>query len=93
MDLYDKGRTLVYSGPLSRRNRPEGSVASSWSSTGWTDLSAALLDNYCMGSSRAISVVCVTDALSQVLLTREEQRPNGVVKRHLMSRVRLNGYA
>ncbi|KAF5377347.1 hypothetical protein D9757_007993 [Collybiopsis confluens] len=67
MDLYDKGRTLVHSGPLSRRNRLEGSVASSWSSSGWTDLSAALLDNY-------------------FLLTREEQRPNGMVKRHLMSR-------
>ncbi|KIK63091.1 hypothetical protein GYMLUDRAFT_163599 [Collybiopsis luxurians FD-317 M1] len=67
MDLYDKGRTLVYSGPLSRRNRSEGSVTSSWSGSGWTDLSAALLDNY-------------------FLLSREEQRPNGVVKRQLMSR-------
>ncbi|KAJ4494966.1 hypothetical protein C8J55DRAFT_109545 [Lentinula edodes] len=67
MDLYDKGRSLVYSGPVSRKNRSEGSVTGSWSGSGWTDLSAALLDNY-------------------LLLTREEQRPNGVYKRHLMSR-------
>ncbi|THV07437.1 hypothetical protein K435DRAFT_710318 [Dendrothele bispora CBS 962.96] len=64
MDLYDKSRTLVYSGTVYRRNRPENSVTG-WSS--WTELSAALMDNY-------------------FLLTREETRPNGVLKRHLMSR-------
>jgi hypothetical protein len=47
MDLYDKGRTLVYSGPLARRNRSDNSMTGSFSS-GWTDLSAALLDNFCM---------------------------------------------
>ncbi|KAJ3714271.1 hypothetical protein C8R42DRAFT_255481 [Lentinula raphanica] len=67
MDLYDNSRTLVYSGPVSRKNRSEGSVAGTWSSSGWTDLFAALLDNY-------------------FLLTREEKRPNGTVKRQLMSR-------
>ncbi|KAE9407826.1 hypothetical protein BT96DRAFT_914477 [Gymnopus androsaceus JB14] len=51
MDLYDKSRTLT----------------GNWSGSGWTDLSAALLDSY-------------------FLLTREEQRPNGQAKRHLMSR-------
>ncbi|KAF5367381.1 hypothetical protein D9758_003697 [Tetrapyrgos nigripes] len=44
MDLYDKSRTLVYSGPVSRRNRSENSVTG-WST--WTELSAALMDNYC----------------------------------------------
>ncbi|KAJ3767629.1 hypothetical protein FB446DRAFT_707669, partial [Lentinula raphanica] len=67
MDLYDNSRTLVYSGPVSRKNRSEGSVAGTWSSSGWTDLFAALLDNY-------------------FLLTREEKRSNGTVKRQLMSR-------
>lgn len=42
MDLYDKSRTLVYSGPVLRRVRTE----TGWSET-WTDLTAALIDNYC----------------------------------------------
>ncbi|KAJ3783008.1 hypothetical protein GGU11DRAFT_848965 [Lentinula aff. detonsa] len=67
MNLYDKSRSLVYSGPVSRKNRSEGSVTGSWSGSGWADLSAALLDNY-------------------FLLSRQEQRQNGAVKRHLMSR-------
>lgn len=51
MDLYDKGRSLVYSGSVARKNRSEGSVTGSWSGSGWTDLSAALLDNYCVCQS------------------------------------------
>lgn len=38
MDLYDDKRTLVYAGPLARRD-------SEWG--GWTDHYVALLDNFC----------------------------------------------
>ncbi|KAF9468071.1 hypothetical protein BDZ94DRAFT_1209777 [Collybia nuda] len=41
MDLYDESRSLVYSGPLSRRSR----IDSAWSES-WSDLTGALLDNY-----------------------------------------------
>ncbi|KAG7089591.1 hypothetical protein E1B28_011258 [Marasmius oreades] len=58
MDLYDNNRTLIYSGPASRRSR---------SGHGWQEQFCALLDNY-------------------FLITREETRPNGAVKRRLMSR-------
>jgi RHO1 GDP-GTP exchange protein 1/2 len=40
MDLYDEARTLVYSGPLARRQRTE----LDWH--GWHDLHVALLDNH-----------------------------------------------
>ncbi|KIM39836.1 hypothetical protein M413DRAFT_446755 [Hebeloma cylindrosporum] len=62
MDLYDDSRTLVYSGPTLRKARTETGF-----SERWTDLVAALLDNY-------------------FLLAREEKRPNGSVRRLLMSR-------
>ncbi|KAI0058174.1 hypothetical protein BV25DRAFT_1891692 [Artomyces pyxidatus] len=39
MDLYDDSRTLIYSSPLSRKQRSD-----SWGT--WTDLMGALLDNY-----------------------------------------------
>jgi hypothetical protein len=41
LDLYDESRTLVYSGPVSRRDRSE----IDWH--GWNDMVAALLDNNC----------------------------------------------
>lgn len=41
MDLYDESRTLVYSGPISRRSRTE----SGWSES-WSDETASLVDNY-----------------------------------------------
>ncbi|KIK10379.1 hypothetical protein K443DRAFT_670999 [Laccaria amethystina LaAM-08-1] len=63
MDLYDESRTFVYSGPVSRRARSE----TGFSSGGWTELVAALLDNF-------------------FVLTREEKRPSGSVKRLIMSR-------
>ena len=40
MDLYDDSRTLVYSGPLARRQRSE----TDWH--GWNDYFVALLDNF-----------------------------------------------
>ncbi|KAF8627002.1 hypothetical protein AX15_004586 [Amanita polypyramis BW_CC] len=40
MDLNDDSRTVVYSGPVVRRNRGETGFSS------WTDLTASLLDNY-----------------------------------------------
>lgn len=42
MDLYDESRSLVYSGPVSRRIKSD-----SFSSSSWGELYAALLDNYC----------------------------------------------
>lgn len=41
MDLYDESRALIYTGPVSRRTRSD----TGWS--GWTEYSAALLDNNC----------------------------------------------
>ncbi|KAF8806960.1 hypothetical protein BYT27DRAFT_7101268 [Phlegmacium glaucopus] len=41
MDLYSESRSLVYSGPVVRRGRSETGISSVWS-----DLVAALLDNY-----------------------------------------------
>ena len=40
MDLYDDSRTLVYSGPLARKQRSE----MDWH--GWNDYFVALLDNF-----------------------------------------------
>jgi hypothetical protein len=42
MDLYDDSRTLVYSGPTLRRARTDTGFSEKW-----TNLVAALLDNYC----------------------------------------------
>ncbi|KAF9267744.1 hypothetical protein L218DRAFT_970604 [Marasmius fiardii PR-910] len=59
MDLYDNSRTLIYSGPASRRSR---------SGHGWQDQVSAPTFNLL------------------VIITREETRSNGVVRRKLMSR-------
>lgn len=42
MDLYDKSRSLVYIGPVMRRLKSDTGFTEKW-----TDLVAALLDNYC----------------------------------------------
>ncbi len=42
MDLYDEGRSLIYIGPVMRRLRSDTGLIEKW-----TDLVAALLDNYC----------------------------------------------
>ncbi|KAJ6619767.1 hypothetical protein B0H10DRAFT_2024882 [Mycena sp. CBHHK59/15] len=60
MDLYANTRTLVRLAPVSRYTRIETGLSA------WSDLSAALLDNF-------------------FILTSEETRPNGVVKRYLVS--------
>ncbi|KAF9471223.1 hypothetical protein BDN70DRAFT_820276 [Pholiota conissans] len=62
MDLYDESRSLVYTSAVFRRVRTETGFSEKWS-----DLDAALIDNY-------------------FILTREEKRPNGVIRRLLMSR-------
>ncbi|PPQ99136.1 hypothetical protein CVT24_009326 [Panaeolus cyanescens] len=62
LDLYDKSRSLVYTGSVYRRARSDTGFSEKW-----VELEAALLDNY-------------------LLLLREEKRPNGQVKRMLMSR-------
>ncbi|KAF9532496.1 hypothetical protein CPB83DRAFT_903530 [Crepidotus variabilis] len=62
MDLYDESRSLVYTGGVMRRSKSETGLTEKW-----TDLSAALLDNY-------------------FILTTEEKRPNGHIKRLLVSR-------
>lgn len=56
MDLYDESRTLVYSGPVSRRARSE----TGFSSGGWTELVAALLDNFCEALSPSWNSAQVT---------------------------------
>jgi hypothetical protein len=42
MDLYDESRSLIYIGPVMRRLKSDTSLTEKW-----TDLVAALLDNYC----------------------------------------------
>ncbi|KAJ7227194.1 hypothetical protein GGX14DRAFT_418522 [Mycena pura] len=61
MDLYAGTRSLVRLGPVTRWTRNETGLSA------WTDLWAALLDNF-------------------FVLTSEETRPNGEVKRYLVSR-------
>lgn len=81
MDLYDESRTLVHSGPLSRRQRSE----LDW--YGWIDLTVALLDNYRQFLSRHTPRRLKLFPFGVVILMREETRPNGFVKRHVVSRV------
>jgi len=42
MDLYDESRSLIYIGLVVRRVKSEAGFTEKW-----TDLVAALLDNYC----------------------------------------------
>ena len=85
MDLYDDSRTLVYSGPVARRSKSETGFSDKW-----LDYSAALLDNYCeLGAFSALGVLSESDP---VLLMQEDKRPNGVIRRYLVSRVRFLTY-
>ena len=59
MDLYDESRTLVYSGPVSRRARSK----TRFSSGGWTELVAVLLDNFCEALSRS-RLFCLSNFLT-----------------------------
>ncbi|KAF7312263.1 hypothetical protein MIND_00239300 [Mycena indigotica] len=61
MDLYADTRNLYRQAPVARWTRGEAGLST------WTNLCAALLDNY-------------------FILTNEETRPNGVIKRYLVSR-------
>lgn len=80
MDLYDDSRTLIYSGFLARRQRSE----TDWH--GWNDYFVALLDNFCKKAAIHESRMHYS-LVPAVILTREETRSNGVVKRHVGSRV------
>ena len=42
MDLFTENRSLVYLGPVLRRGKSDTGLT-----TVWSDLVAALLDNYC----------------------------------------------
>ncbi|KAF8507665.1 hypothetical protein JB92DRAFT_2832700 [Gautieria morchelliformis] len=72
MDLYNENRTLIYSGPLARKQRSEH-----WG--GWTDLEVGLLDNY-GGYLYVISSLVVDDC--PVLITKPDTTGrNDVVSR------------
>jgi len=42
MDLYNESRSLVYTGPVIRRAKTDTGFSEKW-----TDVVAALIDNYC----------------------------------------------
>lgn len=42
MELYEESRSLVYLGPVMRRSKNDAAFSEKW-----TELEAALLDNYC----------------------------------------------
>ena len=50
MELYEESRSLVYLGPVMRRSKNEAAFSEKW-----TELEAALLDNYCKSS---IIIIC-----------------------------------
>ncbi|KAF8968138.1 hypothetical protein BDZ97DRAFT_1916355 [Flammula alnicola] len=82
MDLYDDSRSLAHSGPVMRRARSETGFSEKWS-----ELVAALLDNYCEYDFVFHVILELTvQCLATVILTREEKRPNGSIRRVLMSR-------
>lgn len=82
MDLYADTRNLVRLAPVSRWNRTETGMS------GWMDLTAVLLDNFCAFFPISLWLHSAHANLS-VILTRDETRPNGAVKRYLVSRVRF----
>lgn len=86
MDLFNETRSLVYVGPVLRRGRRDTGFT-----TAWSELVAALLDNYCKPSESSGSAFrcLILVFLLVVILMREEKRPNGAVKRILASRVRI----
>jgi hypothetical protein len=80
MDIYEESRTLVYSDSLTRRQRSE----TDWH--GWNDYFVALLDNFRKEVHFRVNRTHHS-LISIVLLTREETRHNGMVQRHVISRV------
>lgn len=87
MDLFNETRSLVHLGPVLRRGRSDTGLT-----TAWSELVAALLDNYCKpprASGSAFRYLILSSFFFQVILMREEKRPNGVVRRILVSRVHI----
>ena len=84
MDLFNETRSLVYVGPVLQRGNHDTGFT-----TAWSELVAALLDNYCKPShaSGAAFRYSLLVFFLVVILMREEIRPNGAVIRILASRV------
>jgi hypothetical protein len=88
MDLFNETRSLVYLGPVLRRGRSDTGFTVAWS-----ELVAALLDNYCKAPPSfwfCLSLFTAFFFCLAVILMREENRPNGAVRRILVSRVRID---
>ena len=86
MDLFNETRSLVYLGPVFRRGRSDTGFTIAWS-----ELVAALLDNYCKASpSFWLCLLFTAFFCLAVILMREENRPNGAVRRILVSRVLID---
>ena len=86
MDLFNETRSLAYSGPVLRRGRSDTGFTIAWS-----ELVAALLDNYCKTPRLLVLPFLIYYFLFLVvILMREEKRPNGVVRRIVVSRVRID---
>lgn len=85
MDLFSESRSLVYFGPVLRRGRSDTGFT-----TAWSELVAALLDNYCKPPQPFWFCPFVIYCFGIVILMREEKRPNGTVKRIVVSRVRID---
>jgi len=79
LDLYDKSRTLHLSDTVTRKMRSDAGFSS------WVDFSASLLDNAC--ESIQTNQTHNSDKVYKVLITRDDKRPNGSIKRFLVSRV------
>jgi hypothetical protein len=87
MDLFNETRSLVHFGPVLRRGRSDTGFT-----TGWSELVAALLDNYCKlprASGSAFRYLLLSSFLV-VILMREEKCPNDVIRRVLVSRVHID---
>ena len=87
MDLFNETRSLVHFGPVLRRGRRDTGFT-----TAWSELVAALLDNYCKppqdyGSTIRYSPLSL---FLVVILMREEKHPNSVIRRVLVSRVHID---
>ena len=88
MDLFNETRSLVHFGPVLRRGKRDTGFT-----TAWSELVAALLDNYCkppQDSGSAFSLFTAFFFFLVVLLMREEKHPNSVIRRVLVSRVHID---
>lgn len=83
--MYDDKRSLVYSGPLGRRWNEKMSQLEV-PVYRWIDLHVALLDNY-RKPARTLGVGFRLILAPEVLLLKPENRPGGMVKRSVVSRV------